>query len=133
MIQKNILGVVFFLVSALASNAYAGKMELTTYYPAPTGEYGRLQAKGSCVGKECDSTDVTNDNLKIKKNAASTGGNLTVENTATIETANITGTTTSTNLTVTGTTTVSSTGGFVIQKRTGAPTNPVDGQIWIQS
>ncbi len=45
MIQRNILGVVFISAFVLASNAYAGKVDLTTYYPAPYGEYVDLQAR----------------------------------------------------------------------------------------
>ena len=40
---------VVFLVSAfvVASAAYAGKAELTTYYPAPYGEYKDIKASNS--------------------------------------------------------------------------------------
>ncbi len=32
------------LVLLITASAYAGKVELTTYYPAPNGEYSSLQA-----------------------------------------------------------------------------------------
>ena len=41
---------VFFLLTGLtffAQTAFAGKVELTTYYPAPTGEYKDLSAANS--------------------------------------------------------------------------------------
>jgi len=43
MFQKNILGLIFLSVFVFASNAYAGRVDLTTYYPAPYGEYTTLQ------------------------------------------------------------------------------------------
>ncbi len=45
MFRKAILGILFvsaFVVAA--SSAQAGKVDLTTYYPAPNGEYKDLQA-----------------------------------------------------------------------------------------
>ena len=45
MFRKAILGVLFvsaFVVAA--SSAQAGRVDLTTYYPAPNGEYKDLQA-----------------------------------------------------------------------------------------
>jgi hypothetical protein len=42
-----VLGVVFALAFVFASNAYAGKVELTTYYPAPYGEYRDVKAAHS--------------------------------------------------------------------------------------
>ena len=39
MIRKTVLGVVFVSAFVFVSSAYAGKVELTTYYPSPYGEY----------------------------------------------------------------------------------------------
>ncbi len=109
MIQKDILGVVFVSAFVLASNAYAGKVELTTFYPAPYGEYNKLQSGGSCVGTGCNpATDVADDKLKVKGDAEVTndvtvGGKMRVGG--------------------------SGTKGFVIQQ--GTPTNREDGQMWI--
>ena len=44
MIQRMFSGALFVLVLAMAPSAQAGKVELTTYYPAPNGEYKDLQA-----------------------------------------------------------------------------------------
>ena len=44
MLQRNILAVAVVLVCFLVPVAHAGKVELTTYYPAPQGEYQTLQA-----------------------------------------------------------------------------------------
>lgn len=142
MFQKILLSVLIVLLLAITPLAFAGKIELTTYYPAPMGEYDKLQSKGSCVGTACEASDVPEDSLKIKKTAAGTGGDLTVERNvdiqgeAKINSAKISTMTGTTNMsgvsTVTGTTTVSNTGNFVIQKRSSAPSNPVEGQIWIE-
>ncbi len=141
MLRKIILSSLIVLALAIAPSAFAGKVELTTYYPAPMGEYDNLQsnklrAQGSCVGTICGSGDVANDNLIVKKSAAGTGGDLAVEGEATIASAKISTMTGTTNIsgtaTVTGTTTVSSTGNFVIQTRSSAPSSPVEGQIWIE-
>jgi hypothetical protein len=43
MFQKKTLGILFVTAFVLISVAYAGKVELTTYYPAPFGEYEDLQ------------------------------------------------------------------------------------------
>ncbi|MFA7255032.1 MAG: tail fiber domain-containing protein [Candidatus Omnitrophota bacterium] len=43
MVYKNILGIVSISIFMVASIAYAGKVELTTYYPAPYGEYKELR------------------------------------------------------------------------------------------
>lgn len=104
MFLRNIFGAVFVSVFAFASNASAGKVELTTYYPAPYGEYNQLQSKGSCVGTTCATADVTDNNLKIK-------GALGVE----------------TNATVTGVTHAS--GGLVIPT---SRKNSGDGSMWIE-
>ena len=47
MFRKILSGVLFISAFMIASNAYAGKMELTTYYPAPYGEYKDIKASGS--------------------------------------------------------------------------------------
>jgi len=47
MAQKAFLFVLIVLVLAMAPSAFAGKMELTTYYPAPYGEYKDIKASGS--------------------------------------------------------------------------------------
>ncbi len=44
MFRKTLLGVAFVSAFVLASSAYAGKMELTTLYPAPNGEYKEIKA-----------------------------------------------------------------------------------------
>ena len=44
MFLKNIFPVILFSAFVFVTSAYAGKMELTTYYPAPYGEYKDLQA-----------------------------------------------------------------------------------------
>ena len=46
-----------------ASDAYAGKMELTTYYPAPNGEYGTLKASKSFIPPQMTTTQ--RDNIKL--------------------------------------------------------------------
>ena len=111
MLQKTVLGFALLVLTFIfASSAYAGQVQLTTYYPAPSGEYNQLKSNGACVGTGCTGTDVTNDNLVVKRSAASTGGDLTVE----------------------GKTHVGGAGskGFVITQ--GTPTTPEVGQIWIQ-
>jgi len=42
MFKKNILGGVILSLFMFASSAYAGRVDLTTYYPAPFGEYTNL-------------------------------------------------------------------------------------------
>jgi hypothetical protein len=44
MFKKIISSVLIVLVLAMAPSAYAGKVELTTYYPAPYGEYKELKS-----------------------------------------------------------------------------------------
>jgi len=44
MFPKNILGVLIFSVFVFASSAYAGKAELTAYYPSAYGEYKNLKS-----------------------------------------------------------------------------------------
>ena len=139
MVRKNILGVAFFSVFALASSAYAGKVELTTYYPSPSGEYGKLQAKGSCVGTDCQTDDATPGTLKVKTAADGSGGDLTVDNKATITTADITtanvsGTTTSNTLVATTATNTNLTVTGALKLPSAAATVAhADGEIWIQS
>ena len=139
MIPKSISGVMFFSAFVFISSAHAGKVELTTYYPAPNGEYSRLQASGSCVGSTCGTAadDVTNDNLKVKgttttTNATITGTTTTTNasiTTATIQDATITGTTTTGNANVTGTTQT----GRIRLTATGTPSGTIpDGTMWIQ-
>ncbi len=43
MFRGTLLGVVFVAAFVFASSAYAGKVELTTYYPAPYGEYKEIK------------------------------------------------------------------------------------------
>lgn len=47
MFSKIILSVAFISALVLAPDAYAGRVELTTYYPAPFGEYRTLRATGA--------------------------------------------------------------------------------------
>ena len=47
MFQKIFFCTLGVLIFSIAPFAYAGKMELTTYYPAPNGEYKDIQASGS--------------------------------------------------------------------------------------
>lgn len=93
----------------LTVNAYAGEVELTTYYPSPQGEYQNLQSEGACVGSDCSNTDMAPSKLKVKGDGEITG-----------------------DMTVQGKTRVGGSGakGFVIQR--GIPTNPEDGQMWIE-
>ena len=44
MFRITVLAVLFVSVLMAASSAYAGRVELTTYYPAPTGEYKDVKA-----------------------------------------------------------------------------------------
>lgn len=50
MIKKNLFGVLFF--SMLAPAAFAGRMELTTYYPAPFGEYENITSNRMTLGND---------------------------------------------------------------------------------
>ena len=43
-LQKTLLGVLFLSAFVAVSSAYAGKVELTTYYPVPNAEYKDLEA-----------------------------------------------------------------------------------------
>jgi hypothetical protein len=47
MVQKNILAIIWILIAFLVPAAYAGSMDLTTYYPAPYGEYQELRSTGN--------------------------------------------------------------------------------------
>ena len=47
MLQKNILTGLFILMLVLAPSAYAGKVELTTYFPSPYAEYKNLKSTGN--------------------------------------------------------------------------------------
>lgn len=46
----SILGVLLVSAFVAASSAYAGRAELTTYYPAPYGEYTELKSQRLAVG-----------------------------------------------------------------------------------
>ncbi len=46
MFKKKSMGGAIVLVLTMAPFVYAGKVELTTYYPAPFGEYSELKATG---------------------------------------------------------------------------------------
>jgi hypothetical protein len=46
MFQNKTLGIIFVSAFVFTSAAYAGKIELTTYYPAPFGEYQELNSTG---------------------------------------------------------------------------------------
>lgn len=50
MFQNTFLCSLIVLVFMMASSAYAGKVELTTYYPAPMGEYDTLKSNKLAVG-----------------------------------------------------------------------------------
>jgi hypothetical protein len=43
MIRKSFLSVLILSILAMAPSVYAGKVELTTYYPAPYGEYKEIK------------------------------------------------------------------------------------------
>ena len=47
---------IVFLILTMAPSAYAGKFELTTYYPAPTGEYASLSASTSFIPPKMTTT-----------------------------------------------------------------------------
>ena len=70
---------VFFLVIPMvffSTAAFAGRVELTTYYPAPHGEYKTLKASESVTAKGADQ-----DNTKVVVHAGgSTGTGLAVTN-----------------------------------------------------
>ena len=42
-----VTGALVMAAFMFVSNAYAGKMELTTYYPSPHGEYKDVKTSGS--------------------------------------------------------------------------------------
>ncbi|MFA5159584.1 MAG: hypothetical protein WC484_03650, partial [Candidatus Omnitrophota bacterium] len=44
MFRRTVLGVVFVSTVVFASTAFAGRVDLTTYYPAPYGEYKNLKS-----------------------------------------------------------------------------------------
>jgi hypothetical protein len=70
MFQKIFLGALTLGVLTMAPSAYAGKMELTTYYPAPYGEYKQLKAAGA---------DASNNNIALQA-GGSAGTGLVVTN-----------------------------------------------------
>ena len=47
MLQKNILAILLTLILAFAPSAYAGRAELTTYFPIPYGLYTNLKSTGT--------------------------------------------------------------------------------------
>lgn len=47
MSKKNILIVVLSLLFLFAASVYAGRVDLTTYYPAPYGDYTNLTSTGA--------------------------------------------------------------------------------------
>jgi hypothetical protein len=52
-IQKNILTGLFILILGLVPSAYAGRAELTTYFPIPYSEYTNLKStKSSCFATD---------------------------------------------------------------------------------
>ena len=51
MFSKTIIFAFAMLTHVMVSSACAGKVELTTYYPAPFGEYDKLQSNESVSGK----------------------------------------------------------------------------------
>ena len=55
--RKTFFCVLIILVFIMASYAYAGKVELTTYYPAPYGEYKDLKSKKLATGDDLPSRE----------------------------------------------------------------------------
>ena len=107
------------LVLWVVTNTYAGKIELTTYYPSPAGEYTSLQSKGACVGA-CTSSDVASNQLKVKGNVAADSVSTTGDVTA------ATGSVTAAK--------VSATGQMVLPVLASTATAPSEnGSMWIQS
>ena len=47
MFLRNIFVLLFFTACAFVSGAYAGKIEQSTYYPVPNGEYETLETTGN--------------------------------------------------------------------------------------
>ena len=61
MFKNTVLGSLTVLILAIVPSAFAGKVELTTYYPAPYGEYKELKASQALLQptdtpNTCDST-----------------------------------------------------------------------------
>lgn len=79
--MKNIL-VVFFIFFLLVANVYGGEVELTTYYPAPDGEYKTMSTT------ENTSLATTSGNVNVGSTSNNT--NLTIYNTLSL--APVTGT-----------------------------------------
>lgn len=86
MVRNTFLCILMVLVVALATAAYAGKVELTTYYPAPVGEYKNLSTTENAqfattsgnvtVGSASNPAElVINNTLRL----ASVAGNATVQ------------------------------------------------------
>ena len=66
MIWKMISSVLLALIFFAAPQAHAGKVELTTYYPSPAGEYDKIKSYGNCVGTTCEAADVEHNKLNVK-------------------------------------------------------------------
>ena len=112
------LGLLLFLGSS--TSLYAGKMELTTYYPAPYGEYSKITVKGK-----------TNDATPALQASGSAGTGLVVTNANQVGIGTLTPTAA---LEVAGVT--KTTGGLIIHVIPAggtAPTsaNAADGQMWL--
>ena len=116
----------FSLLLLQTTFLFAGKVTLTTYYPAPNGEYSALQSTGSCVGSTCATGDAIPDKFQVKGGAC-VGTNCTVAD-VTSDNLKIKGNVNATgNVNTTGTVTV---GSLVVTP--GTPGAPTDGQMWIQ-
>lgn len=55
---------VFVLVLLMSPMVYAGKVELTTYYPVPDGEYKDLRANRSLAAPV---RDINGDTTKVRR------------------------------------------------------------------
>jgi hypothetical protein len=60
MFKRTFLLALTVLILGGVPSAHAGKMELTTYYPAPYGEYAELQASTKLKVPVKTVTDATN-------------------------------------------------------------------------
>jgi hypothetical protein len=66
MFKKIFFSSTFVLTFLFVSNAYAGKVELTTYYPAPYGEYEDIRAKRLAVGPATQALPASQGNATFK-------------------------------------------------------------------